>query len=160
MRAVVQRVSEASVTVDEAVVGAIGGGLMVLLGIEEGDGNDDLKWLAAKVAGLRVFGDALGKMNLSAADWIAGRESDGARPPAGVLVVSQFTLLGDCRTGRRPSFQSAAEPGEADRLYQAFCERLRATGLFVATGVFRAEMSVALTNEGPVTLLLDSRKRF
>ncbi|NNJ24499.1 D-aminoacyl-tRNA deacylase [Alienimonas chondri] len=160
MRAVVQRVSDASVTVEGTVVGEIGRGLLVLLGVEEGDGEADLKWLAAKVAGLRIFKDAEGKMNRSVTELVRDRAADDAQPPAGVLVVSQFTLLGDCRTGRRPSFKTAAEPGEADRLYQAFCERLRAEGLFVATGVFRATMAVSLTNDGPVTLLVDSRKQF
>nr|WP_315851323.1 D-aminoacyl-tRNA deacylase [Alienimonas californiensis] len=156
-----QRVSEASVTVDGEVVGAVGRGLLVLLGVEEGDAETDAKWLAAKIAGLRIFPDADGKMNRSVAD-VAGDAGEAAagEPPAGALVVSQFTLLGDCRTGRRPSFTAAAPPAEADRLYQTVCERLRGGGLFVATGVFRADMAVSLTNDGPVTLLLDSRKRF
>ena len=158
MRAVVQRVAGASVTVAGETVGAVGPGLLVLLGVEEGDSEADGEWLAAKVAGLRVFNDAADKMNRSVADVAA--DHVGADPPAGALVVSQFTLLGDCRTGRRPSFAAAAEPGEADRLYGDFCGRLRDAGLFVATGVFGASMAVSLTNDGPVTLLLDSRKRF
>ena len=159
MRAVVQRVTAASVTVDGAVVGAVGRGLTVLLGVEEGDTDADAAWLAAKVAGLRVFNDAAGKMNRSVLD-LVGDEPRAAVPPTGVLVVSQFTLLGDCRTGRRPSFAAAAAPDEANRLYEACCGRLRAAGVPVATGVFRADMRVSLTNDGPVTLLLDSRKRF
>ena len=158
MRAVVQRVTAASVVVAGETVGAVGRGLLVLLGVEEGDSEADGRWLAAKVAGLRVFNDDAGKMNRSVADVAA--DGPDANPPAGVLVVSQFTLLGDCRTGRRPSFAAAAPPDEADRLYEDFCGRLRDIGLFVATGVFRASMAVSLTNDGPVTLLLDSRKRF
>ena len=160
MRAVVQRVTDASVTVDGETVGAVGVGLAVLLGVEEGDAESDVKWLAAKVAGLRIFPDAEGKMNRCLIDVVGDEAVRGADPPAGALVVSQFTLLGDCRTGRRPSFIAAAAPEEADRLYRAFCDRLRSEGLFVATGVFRANMAVSLTNDGPVTLLLDSRKRF
>ena len=159
MRAVVQRVTGASVTVDGAVVGAIGRGLLVLLGVERDDGETDAAWTASKIAGLRAFPDADGKMNRSVAE-VAAEAGGDAEPPAGVLVVSQFTLLGDCRAGRRPSFTAAAPPGEADRLYEEVCDRLRSDGLFVATGVFRAGMAVALTNDGPVTLLLDSRKRF
>ena len=158
MRAVVQRVSEASVAVDGAFVGAVGRGLLVLLGVEEGDADADAQWLAAKVAGLRIFPDADGKMNRSAVE-VAADDPD-ADPPRGALVVSQFTLLGDCRTGRRPSFAAAAAPDEANRLYERFCELLRDAGLFTATGTFRASMAVSLVNDGPVTLLLDSRKRF
>ena len=162
MRAVVQRVARASVSVDGTTVGEIGRGLLVLLGVERGDADADVAWLAAKVAGLRVFTDAAGKMNRSVQEVAAEANAapPAGEPPAGVLVVSQFTLLGDCRTGRRPSFVTAAPPGEANRLYEAFCERLRAAGLFVATGTFRAEMAVSLTNDGPVTLLLESRKTF
>jgi D-tyrosyl-tRNA(Tyr) deacylase len=149
MRAVLQRVSRASVEVDGAVVGAIGVGWLVLLGVAKGDGDEDADRLAEKVAGLRAFEDEAGKMNRSVAE-VGG----------GVLVVSQFTLLGDCRAGRRPSFTEAAEPAEAERLYRRFADRLAATGLPVATGVFRAMMRVGLINDGPVTLLLDSRKAF
>ena len=149
MRAVVQRVSSASVRVDGAVVGEIGRGLLVLLGVARDDTADDASTIAAKVAGLRIFDDAAGKMNLAVAD--AG---------GGVLVVSQFTLLGDCRGGRRPSYIDAAAPDAANTLYEAVVAALRATGLTVATGVFRAHMDVALVNDGPVTLLLDSRKAF
>jgi D-tyrosyl-tRNA(Tyr) deacylase len=149
MRAVLQRVSRASVEVDGAVVGAIGVGWLVLLGVARGDGDEDADRLAEKVAALRAFEDEAGKMNRSVAE-VGG----------GVLVVSQFTLLGDCRAGRRPSFTEAAEPAEAERLYRRFADRLAATGLPVATGVFRAMMRVSLINDGPVTLLLDSRKAF
>ena len=158
MRAVVQRVTSASVVVDGETVGAISRGLLVLLGVEDGDGAGDGQWIAGKVAGLRIFPDDDGKMNRDVGRVAAG-EPD-ADPPAGVLVVSQFTLLGDCRKGRRPGFAAAAGPAEADRLYEDVCGRLRAAGLFVATGRFRTQMAVSLVNDGPVTLLLDSRKRF
>lgn len=149
MRAVVQRVGEARVEVGGKTVGAIAAGLLVLLGVENGDTEKDGRYLAEKLAGLRIFEDAAGKMNLSV------EETGGS-----VLVVSQFTLLGDCRQGRRPGFSAAAPPQEADRLYLHFCELLRRRGLTVATGIFRAEMDVHLINRGPVTLLLDSRKSF
>jgi D-tyrosyl-tRNA(Tyr) deacylase len=148
MRAVVQRVSAAQVVVAERTVGEIAGGLMVLLGVEKGDAEADARYLAEKMAGLRIFEDEAGKMNLSV------QESGG-----GVLVVSQFTLLGDCRQGRRPGFSAAAAPEEADRLYLFLCELLRQRGLPVSTGVFRADMDVHLVNHGPVTFILDSRKR-
>ncbi|MFN8094880.1 MAG: D-aminoacyl-tRNA deacylase [Vicinamibacteria bacterium] len=149
MRAVVQRVSEASVRVDGAVVGAIGRGLLVLLGVGTGDSEDDADFLAEKVLNLRVFADEQGQMNRSLLD-VRG----------GLLVVSQFTLYGDARRGRRPSYTDAAPPEEANRLYERFVSRVRPSGLEVATGVFRAMMDVALVNEGPVTLLLDSRRQF
>ncbi|MBV8559066.1 MAG: D-tyrosyl-tRNA(Tyr) deacylase [Planctomycetaceae bacterium] len=149
MRAVLQRVSRASVEVEGRVVGRIGRGWLVLLGVARGDRDDDADWLVEKVANLRAFEDDQGKMNRSVAE--AG---------GGVLVVSQFTLLGDCRAGRRPSFTEAAEPREAERLYLRFAGRLAATGLEVATGIFRAMMQVELVNDGPVTLLLDSRRVF
>ena len=149
MRAVVQRVSSARVVVAERAVGEIGAGLMVLLGVEKEDGEVDARYLAEKMAGLRIFEDDAGKMNLSV------QETGG-----GVLVVSQFTLLGDCRQGRRPGFSAAAPPEEADRLYLFLCELLRQRGLSVATGIFRADMDVHLVNHGPVTFILDSRKRF
>jgi D-tyrosyl-tRNA(Tyr) deacylase len=149
MRAVVQRVSRAEVRVEGAAVGSIGRGLLVLLGVAEGDGEAEARFLADKVAQLRVFEDGAGKMNRSVAD-VGG----------GVLVVSQFTLLGDARKGNRPSFTAAAPPAEADALYQRFCALLREKGLTVATGVFRAHMEVELVNEGPVTLLLDSARLF
>lgn len=149
MRAVVQRVSRASVTVAGEVVGQIGKGLLVLLGVEEGDGQDEVVYMAQKIAGLRVFEDADGKMNLGLA------EVGGA-----MLVVSQFTLLGDCRKGRRPSFIQAARPELADELYRAFCAEVRGQGIEVQTGRFQAHMDVELVNDGPVTLLIDSRKQF
>lgn len=149
MRAVVQRVSSARVVVAERTVGEIAAGLLVLLGVEKTDVEADARYLAEKMAGLRIFEDEAGKMNLSL------QETGG-----GVLVVSQFTLLGDCRQGRRPGFSAAAPPEEADRLYLFYCELLRQRGLRVATGVFRADMDVHLVNRGPVTFILDSRKRF
>lgn len=149
MRAVVQRVSEASVRVEGEVVGRIGAGVLVLLGVARGDAESDALFLADKVAHLRIFPDQAGVMNRSL------REAGGE-----ALVVSQFTLLGDARQGRRPSYVEAAAPDDARRLYESFCARLRAGGVGVATGVFRAEMDVALVNHGPVTLLLDSRKLF
>jgi D-tyrosyl-tRNA(Tyr) deacylase len=149
MRAVVQRVSEASVQVEGATVGRIGAGLLVLLGVGQGDGDDDAAALADKVLHLRIFPDDAGHMNRSVL------ETGG-----GVLVVSQFTLYGDARKGRRPSFIDAAAPEEANRLYGLFVARLRASGLRVEEGVFRALMDVVLVNHGPVTLLLDSRKLF
>ena len=147
MRAVAQRVSEASVTVDGEVVGTIGRGLLVYLGAEDGDGEDDLAYTVNKLAGLRVFPDEKGKMALSVAD-VGG----------GVLVVSQFTLFGDVRRGLRPSFDKAAEPGEAERLYERAVRLLRDRGLEVATGRFRADMGVRSLVDGPVTILIDSRK--
>lgn len=149
MRAVLQRVTRASVKVEGEIVGAIGPGWLVLLGVARGDEDADADRLAEKVVGLRAFEAEQGKMNRSVAE-VGGS----------VLVVSQFTLLGDCRAGRRPSFIEAAAPEEADRLYRRFVDRVAALGLPVATGVFRADMKVELLNDGPVTLLLDSRKAF
>jgi D-tyrosyl-tRNA(Tyr) deacylase len=149
MRAVVQRVAEASVRVDGQVVARIEAGLLVLLGVAQGDGEQDLDYLADKVVHLRIFADEAGHMNRSVLD------AGGA-----VLVVSQFTLLGDSRRGRRPGFTDAAPPEQAAALYRGFVERVRAAGLRVEEGVFRAMMDVALVNHGPVTLLLDSRKQF
>ena len=140
-----QRVSSARVEVDGEVVGAIDKGLVVLLGVADGDGQREAVWLADKIAGLRIFEDEAGKMNLSVGE-VGGS----------ALVVSQFTLLGDCRKGRRPSFTDAAPPEEADHLYQKFVGRVRESGLRVETGVFQARMSVHLTNDGPVTLLLET----
>lgn len=144
-----QRVSEASVRVDGGLVGAVGRGLLVLLGVGNGDSEKDADFLAEKVLNLRVFPDDDGQMNRSVVD-VRG----------GLLVVSQFTLYGDARRGRRPSYVDAAPPEEANRLYEHFVSRVRPSGLEVATGVFRATMDVALVNEGPVTLLLDSRRQF
>jgi D-tyrosyl-tRNA(Tyr) deacylase len=149
MRAVVQRVSRASVTVAGEVTGQIGRGFLVLLGVEEGDGQADAVYMAQKIAGLRVFEDADGKMNLGLTD-VGGA----------MLVVSQFTLLGDCRKGRRPSFIQAARPELADELYRAFCAEVRGQGIDVQTGRFQQHMDVELVNDGPVTLLIDSRKQF
>jgi D-tyrosyl-tRNA(Tyr) deacylase len=146
MKAILQRVKRASVTVDDQVVGRIDAGWLVLLGVARGDADADATWMADKVAGLRAFADDDGKMNLSVAD-VAGA----------VLAVSQFTLLGDCRKGRRPGFDQAAPPDEADRLYRLFIDRLTTTGLPVATGTFRAHMAVELLNDGPVTFILDSK---
>jgi D-aminoacyl-tRNA deacylase len=149
MRAVLQRVTRASVEVEAQIVGRIGLGWLVLLGVAKGDTDEDADKLADKIVGLRAFEDSAGKMNLAVAD-VGGS----------VLVVSQFTLLGDCRGGRRPSFTEAAEPAEAERLYRRFSEKVRTLGLTVETGTFRADMKVELLNNGPVTLLLDSRKSF
>ncbi len=149
MRAVVQRVTSARVTVGERVTGEIAAGLLVLLGVEQGDGPPDVQYIAAKVRDLRIFPDEAGKMNRSLLD------QQGA-----VLVVSQFTLSGDARNGRRPSFASAAPPEIARALYEEVVRELKASGLRVETGEFQAMMQVALVNDGPVTILLDSRKTF
>jgi len=148
MRAVVQRVSQANVEVAGARVSAIGRGLLVLLGVRKGDTAADLEWVADKVLNLRIFDDPQGVMNLSVQE-VAGE----------LLVVSQFTLLADSRKGRRPSYIEAAPPDEAKALYEAFCDRLAASGRPVKRGVFQAMMSVGLVNDGPVTILLDSEKR-
>lgn len=145
MRAVIQRVSRAAVRVDGAVVGQIGVGFLVLLGITHRDGAHEAALLARKVVGLRVFEDEDGKMNLSVLD-VGGR----------VLVVSQFTLYGDSRKGRRPSFVNAARPEQAEPLYRHFCALLAEEGIAVATGIFGAHMGVELVNDGPVTLILDT----
>lgn len=147
MRAVLQRVREARVTVDGAEVGAIGRGILILLGVEKGDAEADVDWLVRKTVELRIFEDEEGKMNRSL------QETGGA-----LLAVSQFTLAGNCDKGRRPSFDTAAAPAEGKRLYELFVERVRQTGLPVATGIFQADMQVALVNDGPVTFLLESRR--
>lgn len=144
MRALIQRVSRASVTVDGRIVGKIGRGFVVLLGITHADGRAEAEWVAAKIAGLRVFEDDAGKMNLSIAD--VGGE---------LLVVSQFTLYGDARKGRRPSFTDAAAPERAEPLVDYFVEVLRDGGFTVATGVFGAHMNVEIQNDGPVTMLIE-----
>lgn len=149
MRAVVQRVARAKVTVDGKITGQIGLGLLVLLGVAQTDTEQDADYLAEKIAGLRVFEDADGKMNLAAG------EIGGA-----VLAVSQFTLYGDVRRGKRPSFDAAARPELAKNLYDYFCTRIRALGLRCEEGVFQAMMDVELLNSGPVTILLDSNKLF
>ena len=147
MRAVIQRVSRASVTVDGRVAGEIGVGLLILLGVSRTDNPESTSYLAEKIANLRIFSDAAGKMNLSVLD------TGGA-----ALVVSQFTLYGDTRGGRRPSYIQAAPPEEASRLYQEFVRSLRSLGVRVETGVFQAHMQVELVNDGPVTILVDSEK--
>ena len=149
MRAVVQRVTSAKVTVGDRITGEIDAGLMVLLGVEQNDGPADVQYIASKIRDLRIFSDDAGKMNLSVLD-----------KQGGVLVVSQFTLSGDARNGRRPSFVTAAPPQVARALYEDVVRELSASGLRVATGEFQAMMQVALVNDGPVTILLDSRKTF
>ena len=149
MRAVVQRVSRAQVAVNGEITGQIGLGLLVLLGVGRDDANADVTYLVEKIAGLRVFEDAQGKMNLSVQD-VGGS----------VLAVSQFTLYGDVRRGKRPSFDAAAPPEKARQLYEFFVDQIRATGLRCETGRFQEMMQVELVNEGPVTILLDSGKGF
>jgi D-tyrosyl-tRNA(Tyr) deacylase len=149
MRAVVQRVSRAKVTVNGQVTGEIGQGLLVLLGVGQGDTRADADYLAGKTVGLRIFEDSGGKMNLSVVD------AGGA-----VLAVSQFTLYGDVRRGKRPSFDAAAPPQQARELYEYFVGKIRAAGLCCETGRFQEMMEVELVNEGPVTILLDSAKSF
>ncbi|MEA2787339.1 MAG: D-aminoacyl-tRNA deacylase [Candidatus Eremiobacteraeota bacterium] len=149
MRAVIQRVTRASVTVDGRIEGAIERGLVALIGVSVDDTEADAEALAHKIAGLRVFDDGAGAMNLGAAE--AG---------AAVLVVSQFTLLGDARKGRRPSFVTAARGEQAEHLYERVAAGLRAAGLPVATGVFGADMAVELVNDGPVTILIDTKRAF
>lgn len=144
MRAVIQRVTRAEVTIDGDCVGAIDSGLMVLLGVAPTDGEAELDWLVRKIAGLRIFTDDAGMMNHSVL------ETGG-----GVLVVSQFTLYGNCKKGRRPSFVGAAPPEHAEPLYETFCTRLAALGAPVATGRFGASMQVSLVNDGPVTIILE-----
>lgn len=149
MRAVVQRVTSARVQVTGRTVGEIGRGLLVFAGVEKGDGPDDIKYVAAKVSGLRIFEDGEGKMNLAVGD------AGGA-----VLVVSQFTLCGDCRKGRRPSFDDAEPPASAKPFYESLLSELRALNLKIEAGEFQAHMEVELVNDGPVTILLDSRRRW
>jgi D-tyrosyl-tRNA(Tyr) deacylase len=149
MRAVLQRVTRASVRVEGSTVGEIACGLVVLLGVARDDTDADAGYLVEKIASLRIFDDADGRMNVSVA------ESNGA-----LLVVSQFTLYGDARRGRRPSWSEAAAPEEAEKLYEFFVAKARAAGLHVETGSFRTMMEVELVNDGPVTILLDSRKLF
>lgn len=149
MRAVIQRVSHSNVIVDEQVTGEIKNGFLVLLGVEEGDTEKDLTYMVEKIINLRVFEDENDKLNLSLLD-IKGE----------MLVVSQFTLLGDCRKGRRPNFMNAAKPEKANELYGAFVEKCRVYGIKVETGVFQAHMQVNLCNDGPVTMLIDSKKTF
>lgn len=149
MRTVIQRVSRAQVKIDEKVTGAIDRGLVVFVGISADDKTKDLQWLAEKIVHLRIFEDDAGKMNRSITD-IKGE----------MLIISQFTLYGDCRKGRRPGFSSAAPPLVAEPCYQQFVQEVRDKGIQVATGTFQADMQVELVNDGPVTLLLDSEKKF
>ena len=149
MRCVIQRVTQASVTVGEELVGKIGRGYMILIGVSAEDTDKDLRYMAEKVPNLRIFEDEAGKMNLSIKD--VGGE---------ILAVSQFTLYGDARGGRRPSFSTAARPEQANALYEQLVEAWRAQGIHVETGRFRAEMQVSLVNDGPVTMLMDSTKLF
>jgi D-tyrosyl-tRNA(Tyr) deacylase len=149
MRAVVQRVTFARVRVDDRVAGEIGRGLLVFAGVEKGDGAGDIAYMAGKVRDIRIFDDGAGKMNLSV------EEAGGA-----VLAISQFTLCGDCRKGRRPSFDAAESPATARPVYEGFVAALRALNLKVETGEFQAHMNVELANDGPVTILLDSRRRW
>ncbi len=149
MRAVIQRVTTGAVTVNEEKIGEIGNGLVVLLGVGEDDSPEDIKYIVEKTINLRIFTDQEGKFNLSALD-----------TNAEVLVVSQFTLFGDCRKGRRPSFSKAASPEVAQALYNQVIEEFQKYGLKVATGKFQAEMLVEINNHGPVTMILDSKRTF
>jgi D-aminoacyl-tRNA deacylase len=149
MRAVVQRVHQARVEVEGEIIGEIGPGLVVFLGVGRNDQLSDSDYLAAKIAGLRIFEDQSGLMNLSL------QEITGS-----ILSISQFTLYGDCRKGRRPGFSAAALPEQAEELYNHFCESLRGQGIAVATGRFQAAMRIIVDNDGPVTMLLDSKKLF
>jgi D-tyrosyl-tRNA(Tyr) deacylase len=149
MRAVVQRVKHSKVTVNKEVVGSIDQGLMVLLGVGQEDNQSDIDYLSEKILNLRIFEDENGKMNLSLLD-IKGQ----------LLIVSQFTLFGDCRRGRRPGFDKAARPELAKELYERFVEKCRESGIVTETGIFQADMLVDISNDGPVTLLLDSKKEF
>jgi D-tyrosyl-tRNA(Tyr) deacylase len=146
VKAVIQRVSHAEVHVEGKAVGSIGRGTLVLLGVEKGDGAADADWMAEKIVNLRMFEDEKGKMNLSVKD-VEGE----------ILAVSQFTLAGNCNKGRRPSFDSAATPDEANRLYEYFVAKVKDTGVPVATGIFQADMKVALVNDGPVTFILEKQ---
>lgn len=149
MKVVIQRVKGSSVSVDDRLVSKIGKGILVLLGVEKGDSRSDADYMVSKIANLRIFDDSQGKMNLSVKD------IDGE-----VMVVSQFTLLGDCRKGRRPSFVDAAEPEEAEALYEHLISLMKKSDIGVSTGKFQAKMDLNIQNDGPVTFLLDSKKRF
>ena len=146
MKSVIQRVTSANVVVNSKLVGEIGRGILVLLGVEKGDSEVQADWLVEKIVNLRIFEDQNGKMNLSVQD-LGGS----------LLVVSQFTIAGNCDKGRRPSFDSAAPPEEGKRLYEYFVESVRRSGLAVATGIFQADMQVSLVNDGPVTFVLERR---
>ncbi|MFH1625575.1 MAG: D-aminoacyl-tRNA deacylase [Pseudomonadota bacterium] len=149
MKAVIQRVKNSRVSVDDQLVGEIGKGILVFLGVEKDDTRTHADYLASKIVNLRIFEDSDGKMNLSLRD-VKGN----------VLVISQFTLMGDCRKGRRPSFTDAAEPEKAEELYQYFISQIRKNNIIVSTGKFQAKMDVYILNDGPVTFLLDSKNRF
>jgi len=149
MRAVIQRVKQASVTVNGTCTGSIDKGIVTFLGIHHSDSTKEITWMADKIVNLRIFPDSDGKMNISLADINAE-----------MLIVSQFTLYGDCRKGRRPGYSEAAPPDQAESLYEQFVEEVRKKGITTATGTFQAMMDVALVNDGPVTLLLDSNKKF
>jgi len=149
MRSVVQRVKRAAVVVNGETVGRISAGLLILLAVGQEDGEDDLTWMVDKLVGLRIFEDEDGKMNRSVLD-VSGE----------ILMVSQFTLYGDCRSGKRPSFTTAAPPEQAKALYERAVESIRSRGMKVETGIFQAQMDVELINDGPVTLLIDSEKKF
>ncbi|ADY56397.1 D-tyrosyl-tRNA(Tyr) deacylase [Syntrophobotulus glycolicus DSM 8271] len=149
MRAVVQRVKKASVRVNHEIISQIGRGVLVLIGIGRNEQEEDIDWMTEKISGLRIFEDEQGKMNLSVMD-IGGE----------ILIVSQFTLFGDCRRGKRPSFSEACPPQEAKPIYDRLLKRFEEKGIAVSTGIFQAEMDLDLINWGPVTLLLDSRKNF
>jgi D-tyrosyl-tRNA(Tyr) deacylase len=159
MKAVVQRVVGASVAVDGVVKGAIQRGLLVYLGVALDDNTGDADWLAEKIANLRIFEDKEGKMNLSLIDVVNRDISEVNRAVIGVLAISQFTLLGDARKGRRPSWAGAAPPDKARELYLYFMEKIREQGLICESGEFQASMNVTYTNEGPVTILLDSKEK-
>jgi D-tyrosyl-tRNA(Tyr) deacylase len=155
MKAVIQRVKNASVSVDGRVMGSIARGLLVYLGVARGDGKKDAARLAEKIANLRIFQDSQDRMNLSIKDLMTtGEDASGAA----VLAVSQFTLLADARKGRRPYYGEAADPEDAKTLYEFFIEKIREEGLICETGIFRAHMEVSYTNDGPVTILLDSKE--
>jgi len=152
VKAVVQRAKNASVMVDNAVTGSIASGLLVYLGVARDDSEKDAEWMAEKIANLRIFEDAQGKMNLSLLDIIAREKTAGI----GVLAVSQFTLLADASKGRRPYYGEAADPEKANRLYECFMEKIRERSLICEAGVFQAHMDVSYTNDGPVTIILTS----
>jgi D-tyrosyl-tRNA(Tyr) deacylase len=158
LKAVVQRVIDASVTVDGVVKGAVQWGLLVYLGVALDDNEKDADWLAEKIANLRIFEDQDGKMNLSLIDIVNQSLNDVNKIPPGVLTVSQFTLLGDARKGRRPSWNGAAPPEKARELYLYFIEKIKEQGLICEKGEFQARMNVSYTNEGPVTIILNSRE--
>jgi len=160
VKAVVQRVTDASVSVDGAVTGKIDAGLLVYLGVARNDSESDADWLSRKISGLRIFNDKNGTMNISLMDLVSDNarmpDAVNAAPVIGVLAVSQFTLLADARKGKRPSWNGAASPGKAKQLYEYFMESIRRNGLVCESGEFQAYMKVTYTNDGPVTILLDT----